>query len=153
MASSRSGPPSKKGAPPEPEKKIKKAALATTGYAGTARPRPGNPAKKTHGPRGGALLNGPVHHHGSKSKYDDYDEELDDFIEYDDEEDDDGRGPRYDYASDNSSDMEAGLEDIDDEERSAERIARMEDIEEQRREARLKAEKEERRRRWMAGGR
>lgn len=155
MARPKAGANPKQSLPAEPEKKVKKAAAATTGYSGTARPRPGKPAKKAPAHRGGALLNGPVHRHGSStSKYDDYDEELDDFIEYDDEEEDDGynrRGPRYDYASDNSSDMEAGMDDIYDEEQSAERIARREDIEEQRREAQLKAEKEERRRRFMAG--
>lgn len=134
---------SKKSAPAEPEKKIKKAASATTGYTGTARPKPGNPAKKTHAPRGGALLNAP--RHNGSSRYDDYDEELDDFIEYDDDE---GEGAGYGYASDGSSDMEAGMDDIDDEERMAERMARAEDIREQKLEARLRAEKEERRRQY-----
>ncbi|KAF5005950.1 hypothetical protein FDECE_7648 [Fusarium decemcellulare] len=133
--------------PEEEQKKFKKAATATTGYTGTARPRPGNPAKKKDTPRGGALLSAPraprpTH---SKSRFDEYDEELDDFIDYDDEEDDDG-GPRYDYASDGSSDMEAGLDELDVEERRAEQIARREDIEEERLERKLKADKEARKR-------
>ncbi|KJZ73050.1 hypothetical protein HIM_07622 [Hirsutella minnesotensis 3608] len=133
------------------EKKMKKAAQATTGYTGTARPKPGNPAKKKDAPRGGALLNAPVPRHGStkRSRYeDDFDEELDDFIEYDDEEDGD-MGPRYDYASDGSSDMEAGLDDIDVEEQRAEMLARKEDIEEERLEKTLKAAKEDRKRKAL----
>lgn len=135
----------------EEEKKIKKAATATTGYTGTARPKPGstNHKKDTH--RGGALLNVPRPRPShSRSRYeDDYDEELDDFIDYDDGDEEDGGGPRYDYASDGSSDMEAGLDDIDGEERMAERIARQEDIEEQRLEMTLKQAKEERKRKAL----
>ncbi|KAI5459821.1 hypothetical protein BGZ63DRAFT_465255 [Mariannaea sp. PMI_226] len=131
----------------EREKRIKKLAAATTGYTGTARPKPGNASKKHNAPRGGALLNTkpsrPAH---SKSRFDDeFDEDLDDFIDYDDEEEDD-QGPRYDYASDASSDMEAGLDDIDVEERRAEVIARREDIEEERLERNLKMAKEKRKR-------
>ncbi|KAF5000314.1 hypothetical protein FGRMN_1858 [Fusarium graminum] len=141
--------PGGRAAPVEEPKKVKKAAAATTGYTGTARPRPGSEApKKKDASRGGALLSAPraprpTH---SKSRYeDDYDEELDDFIDYDDEEDD-GGGPRYDYASDGSSDMEAGLDDIDVEERRAEQIARREDIEQERLEREHKASKEARKR-------
>ncbi|GKU11284.1 unnamed protein product [Fusarium langsethiae] len=141
--------PGGRAAPPEEEpKKVKKAAAATTGYTGTARPRPGgNPAKKKETPRGGALLSAPRAPRPSHSKSrfeDDYDEDMDDFIDYDDE--DDEGGPRYDYASDASSDMEAGLDDIDGEERRAELIARREDIEEERLERKLKADKEARKR-------
>lgn len=139
----------RKEAQEEHERKLKKAAQATTGYTGTARPKPGaTNKKKDSAPRGGALLNrAPPRPSGPKrSSYeDDYDEELDDFIEYDDEEDDQG-GPRYHYDSEGSSDMEAGLDDIDVEERRAEQIARKEDIEEQRIEQGLKAAKEERKR-------
>ncbi|KAG6010819.1 hypothetical protein E4U21_004207 [Claviceps maximensis] len=133
----------------EAAKKLKKAASATTGYTGTARPKLDNPARKKDAPRGGALLN--VSRHTSSKTLrdeDDYDEELDDFIEYDDEEEDAG-GPRYDYASDGSSDMEAGLEDIDHEERRAEFIGRKEDLEEERLEKTLKMAKEERKRRAL----
>ncbi|KAF5229420.1 hypothetical protein FAUST_10426 [Fusarium austroamericanum] len=141
--------PGGRSAPTEEEpKKVKKAAAATTGYTGTARPRPGgNPAKKKETPRGGALLSAPRAPRPSHSKSrfeDDYDEDMDDFIDYDDE--DDQGGPRYDYASDASSDMEAGLDDIDGEERRAELIARREDIEEERLERKLKADKEARKR-------
>lgn len=137
----------KKAPPPEPEKKVKKAATATIGYTGTARPKPGKPSKKAAGQRGGALLNASSRHGGSSRNRDEYDEELDDFIEYDDDEDE----PRYGYASDGSSDMEAGMDDIDDEERMAERMARMEDVRERKMEERLKAEKEERRRAYERG--
>ncbi|KAH6604329.1 chromatin spt2 [Trichoderma cornu-damae] len=140
---------SKKASEPLPEKKLKKAAVATTGYTGTARPKPGTASKKSNAPRGGALLNAPPPRSGSsrRSRYeDDYDEEMDDFIDYDDDEDD---GQRHGYASDASSDMEAGLDDIDDEERLAERIARREDLQEERLEKSLKMAKEERKRKAL----
>ena len=129
---------------------VKKAALATTGYTGTARPKLIDPARKKDAPRGGALLNAPKPRHGSskRSRYeDDYDEELDDFIDYDDDEED---GPRYGYASDASSDMEAGLDELDVEERRAEILARKEDVEEERLEKTLKAVKEDRKRKALA---
>ncbi|KAH7258326.1 hypothetical protein FSOLCH5_002670 [Fusarium solani] len=132
----------------EEEKKVKKAVTATTGYTGTARPRPGNATKKKDTPRGGALLSAPRAPRPARSKSrfeDEYDEDMDDFIDYDDEEEDDG-GPRYDYASDGSSDMEAGMDELDIEERRAEQIARREDIEEERLEKKLKADKEARKR-------
>ncbi|KAL7934543.1 hypothetical protein V8C35DRAFT_31173 [Trichoderma chlorosporum] len=140
---------SRKAPEPEPEKKLKKAAVATTGYTGTARPKPGAASKKTNAQRGGALLNAPAPRSGAsrRSRYeDDYDEELDDFIDYDDEEDE---GQRYGYASDASSDMEAGMDDIDDEERMAEQIARREDLQEERLEKSLKVAKEERKRKAL----
>ncbi|KAM0256235.1 hypothetical protein ACHAQJ_005106 [Trichoderma viride] len=140
---------SRKPSEPEPEKKLKKAAVATTGYTGTARPKPGAASKKSNAPRGGALLNAPPPRSSASrgSRYEeDYDEELDDFIDYDDEEED---GQRYGYASDGSSDMEAGLEDIDGEERLAERIARREDQQEEQLEKSLKMAKEERKRKAL----
>ncbi|KAI0970104.1 hypothetical protein F4678DRAFT_437551 [Xylaria arbuscula] len=138
------------------EKKVKKSATATTGYAGTARPRPGattNKGPSSRGdqrPRHGGLLEPP--RMGRRSKYEEeYDEDLDDFIDYDDEEED--TGPRYDYDSEGSSDMEAGMSDIDTEERRAEVYAREEDKREQALEDKLKREKEDRKRRWQQGGR
>ncbi|KAK0730729.1 hypothetical protein B0H67DRAFT_605621 [Lasiosphaeris hirsuta] len=145
-------------APVTEEKKIKKAALATTGYTGTARPRPGaapakpgaasrpsQEAKPSERARYGGALSRPRRH-------DDYDEELDDFIEYDDEEEEPGYGlgrrAEYDSAED-ESDMEAGLSDIDEEEARAERQARREDLEQEALEKRLKKEKEERKRKLM----
>ncbi|PHH75274.1 hypothetical protein CDD83_4428 [Cordyceps sp. RAO-2017] len=94
------------------------------------------------------MLNAPAARHGSskRSRFeDDYDEDMDDFIEYDDDEGGED-GPRYGYASDGSSDMEAGLEELDVEERRAELLARKEDIEEERLEKSLKAAKEDRKR-------
>lgn len=148
---SATGPGRKSAPPPEPEKKIKKAAVATTGYAGTARPKPGSESssKKRHdaAPRGGALLSAPKRRPHGGSKFDDeYDEEMDDFIDYDDEEEGE---PRYGYASDGSSDMEAGMDDIYDEEDRAARIARQEDVRELELEKKLKAAKEDRRRRAL----
>lgn len=55
---------------------------------------------------------------------DDYDEELDDFIDYDDEEDEYGGGLCYDYVFDGFLDMEVGLDDIDSEECMVERIVK-----------------------------
>jgi len=138
--------------PPVEEKKVKKAALATTGYTGTARPRPGSAAPKPgaaarHGreperPRFGGAL-------GRPRRYDE-EEELDDFIEYDDDEEDGyGRRREYDSAED-ESDMEAGISDIDEEEQMAEKVARREDIKEMELEKKLKREKEERKRKALA---
>lgn len=141
----------KTAAQEEHEKKIKKAAVATTGYTGTARPaKPSaTPSRKSAPSRGGALLNQPVRH--SRNYKDEYDEELDDFIEYDDDEDDPrlGGGRAMEYDSDGSSDMEGGFDDLELEDRRAEMIARREDIEEERLEKKHKAEKEERKRRYL----
>lgn len=139
----------------EVEKKVKKAATATTGYTGTARPRPGASSGKSSSSgnrpssyKAGGLLAPP--RSGRRDKYEDeYDDDMDDFIEYDE---DDEPGPQgYGYDSDASSDMEAGLSDIDVEERRAERLAREEDKREQALEEKLKREKEERRRRLNGG--
>ncbi|TDZ53519.1 hypothetical protein CTRI78_v006954 [Colletotrichum trifolii] len=136
----------------EEEKKLKKAAVATTGYTGTARPRPGASTNKKKPAPGGALLNArPAPRYGGSAKRGRYDEEededMDDFIDYDDEEDE--GGPRYNYNSDASSDMEAGADDVWEEEQMAERVARLEDKKEEALERRLKAEKEERKRKFL----
>ncbi|CAP67775.1 uncharacterized protein PODANS_1_16590 [Podospora anserina S mat+] len=145
-----------KAAAEEENKKIKKAALATTGYTGTARPRPGATTKPK------ASSSGPdrdprdkVHERprygGSRSRYEEEDDDLDDFVEYDEDEDDPyayGRRGGYDDMSD-ESDMEAGLSDIEVEETAAERRARLEDKQEEEREKRLKREKEERKRKAL----
>lgn len=153
---------SKKAAPVEEVKKIKKAALATTGYTGTARPRPGATPANRNGASSIAVLGGPTPRERSRyrgplagprrRRDEEDDEDLDDFIEYDDEEEEPGygygRGGGYDDVDD-ESDMEAGLTDVEEEERRAERAARLEDKKEAELEARLKREKEERRRREM----
>ncbi|KAI0151979.1 hypothetical protein F4776DRAFT_8203 [Hypoxylon sp. NC0597] len=135
-----------------PEKKVKKSATATTGYTGTARPRPGattgKPSSSSRNTRPGGLLAPP--RPSRRDRYDDeYDDDMDDFIEYDEDEEPDPRG--YGYDSDASSDMEAGLSDIDVEERRAEILARQEDRREQELEEKLKREKEERKRRLAQG--
>lgn len=146
--------PSDRKAAPEPDR-AKKAASATTGYAGTARPRPGaSSTSNSHKQRGGALLNRqpmrrPASGARSSSRYDEYDEDLDDFIEYDDEEQEEDGGPRYKYDDGSDSDMEAGMDELDIEERMAERIARREDIEEEQLEKTRKAAKEERKRKAL----
>ncbi|KAI1076764.1 hypothetical protein F5B20DRAFT_309951 [Whalleya microplaca] len=143
-----------------PEKKVKKSATATTGYTGTARPRPGatsskpSASKSSQRPgasRAGGLL-APPKPSRPKRYEEEYDDDMDDFIDYDDEEEEpDPRGGRYGYDSDASSDMEAGISDIDVEERRAELLAREEDKREQALEEKLKREKEERRRRLVQG--
>lgn len=151
----------KKGAPVEEEKKVKKAALATTGYTGTARPRPGAASASKPGSsarseevdksRSNSRYGGPLSApRRSYDRYDRYDrgEDLDDFIEYDDADDEPGYGNGGGY-SDDESDMEAGLSDIEDEETAAERRARLEDKAEEALEKRLKREKEERKRRQL----
>ncbi|CAK7275493.1 hypothetical protein SEPCBS57363_006715 [Sporothrix epigloea] len=169
----------------EEEKRPKKAATATTGYQGTARPRPTS-STSTAGTLGGQRRNGlgddrsggsKARQHSSvrrmpfsnprRSRYDE-DDEMDDFIEYDDDEEEEstgvggsryssyGRRNRYDDddgEEENESDMEAGLSDIDDEERLADRAARREDAEQEALERRLKLEKEERKRRLMGSSR
>ncbi|KAH9887773.1 hypothetical protein F4778DRAFT_418748 [Xylariomycetidae sp. FL2044] len=144
--------------PSSTSKKVKKSATATTGYTGTARPRPGGSSNKSSHSRNdqpsrpgrpGGLLAPP-----RMSRRDDYyeeDDELDDFI-VNDEDDDEQQDPRGGgYYSDVSSDMEAGMSDIDGEERRAELAAREEDRREQALEERLKREKEERRRMFARG--
>ncbi|RDL38551.1 uncharacterized protein BP5553_02891 [Venustampulla echinocandica] len=124
---------------PIPEKKVKKAALATTGYAGTARPKPGSakqPSKSST---------------PSSSRYDRDRDRYDDdrasssrrytYVSEEEEEDD--------YASDVSSDMEAAAFEVDEEEEFASRIARKEDALALAEENRLKKEKAEKKRRLM----
>ncbi|KAH6627913.1 hypothetical protein F5144DRAFT_577254 [Chaetomium tenue] len=149
----------KKAAPAE-EKKVKKAALATTGYTGTARPRPGSSTVSKSGatsrpssegrPRDRPRYGGPV---SSSRRSREEEEEMDDFIVDDEDEDeapgyDTGRQYRYD-SYEEESDMEAGISDIEDEEQLADRQARREDLEQEALEKRLKREKEERRRRFL----
>jgi hypothetical protein len=136
-----------KKALPEPEKKIKKAATATTGYAGTARPKPGG-AKPASRPSASASASssrydrGPDRHrngYGSSARY-----------AYVSEEEEDEEEDERDYDSDASSDMEAAAFEVDEEEELAARIARKEDAEALAEENRLKREKEEKRKRLAA---
>jgi protein SPT2 len=120
----------------EAEKKPKKAAAATTGYTGTARPNPATVKKPQ------------PQSYGSSSR----------------ERDRPGPGPsrqRYtyaaseddeeeDYESDVSSDMEAAVFEVDEEEERAARLARKEDALALAEENRLKMEKEEKRRKLAA---
>jgi len=130
----------------EPEKKPKKAALATTGYSGTARPKPGGGAGKT-GARpttGGSSRfdRGRDHRGNLGSRYDRYESE--------DEEDEDDEIEEENYESDVSSDMEAAAFEVDEEEELAAKIARKEDAEALAEENRMKREKEEKKRRLAA---
>ncbi|PQE07047.1 SPT2 chromatin protein [Rutstroemia sp. NJR-2017a BBW] len=140
---------SAKPAAPVPEKKIKKAAVATTGYAGTARPKPGGSQSTAKAPASSySARNGGTNRYRGKKDLDRYyatDEDEDD------EEDDDGEDLEEDgYASDGSSDMEAGAWDVEDEEAKAERIAKQEDAEALAEENRLKREKAEKKARLAA---
>ena len=129
-----------------PEKKIKKAALATTGYTGTARPNPAAiKSSKSTMPARPSEKSG--YGRSSSGRRDTYASEDEDEEDEEDEEED--------YGSDVSSDMEADVFDIDEEEERAARIARKEDEEALREEARHQREKEEKRRRLaeMAKGR
>ncbi len=125
-------------APAVPEKKIKKAALATTGYTGTARPNPAlMKSSRSTAPSSTAEKSGYARSSsGRRDKYASDDEDGDD--EVDEEED---------YYSDASSDMEADVFEVDEEEEKAARIARKEDEEALREEARHQREKEDKRRR------
>lgn len=134
------------------ERKPKKAALATTGYAGSARPPPtkakpgaaksGDGRDRARPPNPLGMFSRP------RPKDDEYDEDMDDFIDDDeDEPEDDGYGRRYQYADeDDDSDMEAGYSDVEDEEAQAARMARLEDQREEAILERRRREKEARRR-------
>lgn len=128
----------------EPEKKIKKAALATTGYAGTARPKPGGqPGSKSGPARSSGIDRDRNRKDRPGSRYDKY-------LDTDEEEEDIEEDDEQDYASDVSSDMEAAVFEVDEEEELAAKIARREDAEALAEENRLKKEKEEKRRRLLA---
>lgn len=132
-----------------PVKKVKKAALATTGYTGTARPNPAllKTASKT-APRTASKPtppSAPKRANGHGSSY-----QTSKRSSYAREDDDDDMGEEEDYESDVSSDMEAAAFEVDEEEEKAARIARLEDEEAAREEARHKREKEEKRRKLAA---
>ncbi|KAE9373211.1 hypothetical protein N431DRAFT_373506, partial [Stipitochalara longipes BDJ] len=133
----------KKSAEAEAERKIKKGALATTGYTGTARPRPGDKASSRPSASGSSRYDRDRYRddrYGSSSKRQSYLSE--------DEEDEEEEEEQY--ASDVSSDMEAAAFEVDEEEEEATRIARREDAEALAEENRHKREKEEKRRRLAA---
>lgn len=146
-------PKAKRSAPAtEPEPKKKRRPPPTTGYAGTARPRSTPPASRAtaKAPSGGAVLN-PQVRRPSRAREEDEDS-MDGFV-IDDEEEEEayaavGRGaPQYRYDSgDESSDMEAGMDEIDDEEAMAAAIARRDDLREEELERQRKLEKERRKR-------
>jgi protein SPT2 len=126
---------------PAPDKKVKKAALATTGYAGTARPKLGNSSRSGSHAGSSSRRVDRYGREGSGQRGSRYDEYEDDEAEEEEE---------LDYESDVSSDMEAAAFEVDEEEAMAERIARREDAEALAEENRLKREKAEKRRRLMA---
>lgn len=152
-------------APVVEERRVKKAALATTGYQGSARPvvtkakdssvRPGaSGAARDRGrdkPNPMGMFSKP-----RRQRDDDYDEDMDDFVVDDEEEEEEGPGygSRYKYADEDSdSDMEAGYSDLDAEEAAAAKAARLEDIREERLLEQRKREKEARKRAMLQGKR
>jgi hypothetical protein len=126
---------------PVVQKKVKKSALATTGYAGTARPKPGS--AKVHS-KSSASASASRHDRGRDERYGSSSKRYTYASEEEDEEED------QEYDSDVSSDMEAAAFEVDEEEELAARIARREDAEALAEENRLKREKEEKRRRLAA---
>lgn len=145
------------------ERKVKKAALATTGYQGSARPvvnkakassvRPGAPgASRGHDkPNPMGMFSKP-----RRQRDEDYDEDMDDFVVDDEEEEEEGPsyGSRYKYADEDSeSDMEAGYSDLDAEENAAAKAARLEDLREERLLEQRKREKEARKKALLQGKR
>ncbi|CZS97739.1 hypothetical protein WAI453_008804 [Rhynchosporium graminicola] len=131
---------------PVPEKKVKKAALATTGYTGTSRPKPGGSASKSSSSsaslrynRGSDRDRSRGDRYGARYAYPSEEEEEEEEEEEDEPE----------YESD-LSDMEAAAFEVDDEEEQAARIARREDAQALAEENRLKREKEEKRKRLAA---
>ncbi|RKF75325.1 putative chromatin spt2 [Golovinomyces cichoracearum] len=122
---------------PEPPKKIKKAALATTGYTGTARPKSSNLSKTSRlSEVKTAQKNFDQNRSSSGPRYR---RRIDDYDEDDEEEEED-------YETD-LSDMEAAAFEVDEEEETAAKIARREDAEALAEENRLRREKEAKRRR------
>lgn len=149
---------------PVEEPKRKKAALATTGYTGSARtvagkakPSASKPSAPDRGrdqdrdrrPNPMGMFSQP-----RRRREDDYDEEMDDFVVDDEEEEEDAYASRYRYADeDDDSDMEAGFSDVEDEEAAATRLAILDDKKEQELEERHRREKEARKHRLLAGRR
>lgn len=123
----------------EPAKKIKKSALATTGYTGTARPKSNSlPTMSRASTTSSSKKDLDIRRSSSRSmnRYLSEDEE-----EYDEED-------QY-YESD-LSDMEADTFEVDEEEEIAAKIARREDAEALAEENRLKREKEAKRKKLAA---
>lgn len=131
--------------PPVPEKKVKKAALATTGYTGTARPKPGGNSKGPSRPSAASASS----YRGGRGNDRGYRDEKNSarYAYVSDDEAEEEPEEEEDYASDGSSDMEAGRWDMDEEEDQATRIAKAEDAAALREENKLKREKEEKRKR------
>lgn len=123
----------------EPEKKVKKAATATTGYAGTARPKPGasKPASRPLAAGSSSRDRDRLKDRGARYAY------------ASEEEEDEEMEEEEDYYSD-ESDMEAAAFEVDEEEEEAARIARREDAQALAEENRLKREKLEKKRRLLA---
>ncbi|KAI9722605.1 MAG: hypothetical protein M1812_001536 [Candelaria pacifica] len=134
----------------EDDKGIKRRPSADISYKGTARPKPdalayrgtmNRPAPKPIKPASDDRYSDrsrstSVARQGPKTRYADYSDEDED------EEEEEG-----DYDSEGSSDMEAPLHEVDEEEELAERAAKKEDQKEAMEEARLKREKEEKKKR------
>lgn len=131
--------------PPVVEKKVKKAATATTGYTGTARPRPGGgtTATKPSAPSYSSR-------HGGNDRYKNGRRNLDRYYATDEDEEDMEDFEEDGYASDGSSDMEAAVFEVDEEEEKALKAAKVEDAKALAEENELKKAKAEKRARLAA---
>lgn len=128
--------------PTEAPKKVKKAALATTGYTGTARPKTNSVSKPLRGSE--SVFPTKIRHNKggpSERRYKYLSEE---------DEDDEEEEQEENYIESDLSDMEAATFEVDEEEEIASKIARREDAEALAEENRLKREKEVKRRKLAA---
>ena len=121
-----------------------------SGYSGTAKPKPGY--QGTSKGSGTAVSRNKPHYSDSdrplpKGSSTSRGRARDDYDEPDEYESEDP----YDYASEDYSDMDAGFDDMEEEDAMAERLARKEDAKEQAELERLKREKE-RKKAMLAGG-
>ncbi|POS87069.1 hypothetical protein EPUL_000429 [Erysiphe pulchra] len=126
---------------PEPPKRIKKAALATTGYTGTARPKTSSLPRSSGMSSSGPTRKDLDERHSSSKSTNRYLSEDEEEEEYSDDD--------QHYESD-LSDMEADAFEVDEEEEIAAKIARREDAEALAEENRLKREKEAKRKKLAA---
>ncbi|KAL8635403.1 MAG: hypothetical protein Q9228_007101 [Teloschistes exilis] len=128
------GLPSKK---PQPSYKGTAALKAQPTYKGTIRPADSAKRKGVEKNRSRSTSTNPPRR---PQRYDSEEEDDEDIID-DEEEEEEEAG----YPDESSDDMEAGFDDVEDEESAAVKVAKLEDAEELRRENQHKKEKEERR--------
>lgn len=131
---------------PEPPKRIKKSALATTGYTGTARPKTNSLPRSSRVSGSGSTRKDLDEKRISSKSKNRYLSEDDD----DDEEEEEEYSEEDQHYESDLSDMEADAFEVDEEEEIAAKIARREDAEALAEENRLKREKEAKRKKLAA---